>query len=854
RRAEPAPKLDRGSLDFDNGRGGFDPHTGEYVMTVGPSLCTPAPWCNVIGAPDFGFVVSESGASFSWSRNSQSHRLTPWSNDPVCDPSGEAIYLRDGETGEVWSATPTPAGGAATYRVRHGFGVSVFEHERAGLRHELTLFVHRDRPVKISRLVIENRGTSRRKVSVFGVVEWVLGSFRERSGLTVATEWDRGTSAMLAMNPLGTHPERCAFFRATGEVKSVTGDRQEFFGLDGSRANPAALGRTTLSGRTGAGLDPIAALEVALTVDPGARVEVSFVLGECGSRREALELASTFADAAATGRALEESKEFWSTLLGTVQVKTPDAAFDRMMNGWLLYQSTSCRLFARSGFYQSSGAYGFRDQLQDVLSVLHARPSLTREHLLRAAARQYTEGDVQHWWHPDTGEGVRTRCSDDMLWLPFVTAEYVRSTGDVHVLDELIPFLEDKHVADGESEAFERPSISTESAPLYEHCARAIAVGTTRGPHGLPRMRGGDWNDGMNRVGGGEGGESVWLAWFLAKILTDFSPLATARGDGVRADAWKAELQHLAQAVDASAWDGAWYRRGYFEDGTPLGSAVNRECRIDAIAQSWAVISKLGDPGRASAAVDASEAMLVNTEEQMMSLLSPPFDSMEQDPGYIGAYPPGIRENGGQYTHGVLWTVLARTLLGQGDRAFSLLSLMNPIHHGTAEKLDHYGVEPYVVVADVYAGEHAGRGGWTWYTGSAGWWYRIALEHVLGVRREGTDLVLSPCVPSQFHRFEVTYRHGSTPHHIVVDNPAAVATGVSRITLDGKILPGARVPLVDDGRIHEVSVLLGPSPSTSSPSSGTGGSLVASSAASASGDPHASNDGPSGIEAQQNGE
>ena len=823
RRPLPAPALQikkpipvrpssvpRPVLSFDNGFGGFSEDGKEYVLVVGAKKRTPAPWSNVIANAAFGCLVTESGSTYTWSENSQSRRLTPWSNDPVSDPSGEIIYVRDEDDGTVWSPTPMPAGGVHDYRVRHGHGYTKFQHVRGELEHELTVFVDATDPVKMSRLRVTNRGTRERRLRVYGVVEWVLGPVREKARLSVACDWDSTAKALVAMNPFLSKPERRAFFAATAPVVGFTADREEFFGRNGSRARPAATERVALSGRCGSGLDPCAALEVPLRVAPGATMEVSFVLGEGANLEHTRALATKFATPGDVERALAVATTFWNDVLGKIAVKTPDPALDLLLNRCLVHQVLSSRVWGRTAFYQSSGAYGFRDQLQDVLALVHARPEVAREHILRAAARQFVEGDVQHWWHADTGEGIRTRCSDDMLWLPYVTGEYVRATGDAAILDEQVPFLEERALGPDDHDIFSAPPPAAVPASLYDHCVRALVVGATAGPHGLPKMRDGDWNDGMNLVGKGDGGESVWLAWFLAKTLTDFAALAAARNDRTQAEAWTADASRIRRSVEENGWDGEWYMRGYYDDGTPLGSHASEECRIDAIAQSWAAIAG-GDAARVGKALQASDRELVRKNDGIMALLAPPFDRGDKDPGYIRGYPPGVRENGGQYTHGVLWTVLAKTLLGDGDGAVALLRLLNPIHHAENERdAIHYAVEPYVVAGDVYAAAgQAGRGGWTWYTGAAGWMYRIAIEHVLGVRREGALLVVDPCILREWTGFEVTYRFGAATFHVVVENPERVCRGVSKMECDGRDVADGRVSLVDDGRVHEVRVVLG---------------------------------------------
>jgi cyclic beta-1,2-glucan synthetase len=799
--------LARPPLLFDNGYGGMA-EDGRYVMTVHDGNVPPMPWCNVIANARFGALVSESGASMTWSTNSQQHRLTPWSNDPIGDPSGEVIYVRDDEDGSAWSATPMPAGGDATYLVEHGQGWSSFAHTRQGLSHELTTFVHATDPIKTWRLSIRNEGPRTRHLSVTMFADWVLGSTRDQSRFSVATDWDVSSSALVAHNPLSLFPSRRAFLTAAGaRIVGYSGEREEIF-ESGSRAHPAFLDRTTLSNRVGNGRDPCGAIQLEVTIAPGEKVDLAFLIGEGADIDDARELVQKHRDVAVCDRSLFAVKAEWDRMLDAVVVKTPDAAIDALANRWLLYQVTSCRLWGRTAFYQSSGAYGFRDQIQDVLALVHARPDLTREHLLRAAARQFVEGDVQHWWFGN--EGIRTRFADDLLWLPFAVAEYVGVTGDYAILDELVPFLKERALVEEDEDLFSSPAVSEESGTLYEHCTRALDRAATRGVHGLPKMGSGDWNDGMNRIGRNGKGESVWLAWFLATTARAFAAVAMHRGNHERVR-WCNELQgELARAVE-SAWDGAWYRRAWFDDGTPVGSRANVECRIDAIAQSWSVIAGIGDPAKAREAVASSERELVEPEHGFMRLLTPPFDVSGPDPGYIRAYPAGLRENGGQYTHGVLWTVQALALLGEGDRATQLLSMLNPLNHArTPEDVARYQVEPYVVAADVYdAPGHVGRGGWTWYSGAASVMYRVLLHDILGIKREGTKLRIDPCIARSWKSFEVKYRDGEGIVHVVVDNARGVQRGVASIEVDGVQVADGVVELTGMPGVREVRVVMG---------------------------------------------
>jgi cyclic beta-1,2-glucan synthetase len=805
------PALD---LELFNGLGGFSPDGREYVTVLSKGQWTPAPWINVVANPEFGFQVSECGSGYTWSVNSRENKLTPWSNDAVSDTPGETFYVRDDDSGLVWGPTPLPIREEPwPYVIRHGQGYSRFEHRSHGIALDLLQLVPPRDSVKISRLTLKNRSERKRRLSVTAYAEWVLGVSRSDSAAFVITEIDPTTRAMFARNAWnGEFAERIAFADLGGRQTSWSGDRLEFLGRNASLDHPASPERgKELSGKTGPGLDPCAALQSRLELEPGERAELLFLLGQGKDRQEARSLVERYRTV--DGDALlREVRDHWDEVLGTVQVETPDASMNLLLNRWLLYQTLSCRIWARSAFYQSGGAYGFRDQLQDVMALAVAQPDLVREHLLRAAARQFREGDVQHWWHPPTGRGVRTRISDDRLWLPYAVLHYLETTEDRSVLEEEVPWLEGPELQEGQQEAYFEPVESEDRATLYEHCGRALDRSLGVGSHGLPLMGAGDWNDGMNRVGHEGRGESVWLGWFLLVNLREFAGIAELRGEAERAALWRSRAASLEASLDAEAWDGQWYKRAFFDDGTPLGSAANDECQIDSVAQSWAVISEAGDEKRARQGMESLEQRLVQRDDRLMLLFSPPFDRTALDPGYIKGYLPGIRENGGQYTHAATWSVVAFAMLGDGDKAVELFNLLSPIHHASRRaNLHRYTVEPYAVAADVYSQPpHAGRGGWTWYTGAAGWLYRAGLERILGFRKRGSALRIDPCIPRTWKRFELTYRHGSALYRIAVENPKQVSRGVSQVSLDGRLLSGdALVPLSDDGREHAIEVVLG---------------------------------------------
>ena len=801
-----------GYLQYYNGYGGFSADGKEYVIQLPPGKTTPAPWVNIIGYPHFGFMVTQSGSQTSWAINSGENRISPWSNDPVSDPSGEVLYLRDEETGDIWTPTPLPAPAPQAYRVRHGAGYSVFESESHGLQKEMTVFASPEDPVKIICLKIKNSLNENRRLTATYYLEWVLGITHEDTNATLIPEYKPGYSMLQVRNPY--HPElgnQIVFLMTNRTPHGFTTDRMEFLGSGGSIEDPAALHRIGLSNTVKVGIDSCAALQLHVDLLPGGSGEVYFVVGDAKNEEHLISLAEKYRESSTVAITLNETHAYWENLLTRIQVDTPDAAANLMLNRWWLYQTLSCRIWGRSGFYQSSGAFGYRDQLQDVLALLNIDPSITRNQIINAAQHQFEEGDVLHWWHPPTDRGVRTRISDNLIWLPYVTSLYVTATGDSSIWEEKIPFLKAPPLKPGEMERYAEYNSTRRSYTLFEHCQRALRKGSTSGSHGLPLIGAGDWNDGFNLVGSQGRGESTWLAWFLIDVLKRFAEVCEQRGLHEEADNYREQADAFSRALEEHAWDGDWYLRAYYDDGTPLGSHDADECQIDAIAQSWSVLSGAGDQKRSERSMDQVWERLTDTDHNLSLLFAPPFDKTPDNPGYIKDYPPGVRENGGQYTHAAAWTAWAYASLGDSERAWHLYDILNPIYQADNEKrATQYRVEPYVSAADIYSqGEKLRRGGWTWYTGSAGWLYRLGIEGLLGLHRENNLLHVDPVIPSRWNGFTLHYRYLETDYRIKVSNPNHVSRNVEKIILDGKLVDGKVIPLSDDGTDHDVEIIMG---------------------------------------------
>jgi cyclic beta-1,2-glucan synthetase len=794
-------------LIFYNGLGGFSPKGDEYHIITGAENPTPAPWCNVLANPNFGSVITESGQSYTWMENAHEYRITPWNNDAVSDLCGEAFYIRDEESGKYWSPALLPNPGKSDYKCIHGFGYSQYQFMEDGIYSSMTVYVDREEPVKYILFNIRNSSGRMRKLSLTGYVEWVLGDLRPKTAMQITTEINIETGVLMAGNAYNSDfGNYISFFDVDDPQKTFTGDRAEFLGRNGTYKNPEAMGRSKLSGRVGASLDACGVLQSAMDLTDTEEKTIVFRLGAGRDQYTALQTAKKTKGIQAAENALLEVKNFWAKTLSAIRVNTPEPSINILFNGWLNYQTISSRIWGRSGFYQSGGAFGFRDQLQDVLSLLHNRPDLVKQQILLSASRQYREGDVQHWWHPPMGRGVRTTCSDDYLWLPYVVSRYVMHTGDENILTENIKFVEGRLLNPGEDSNYELPGISEHSVSLYEHCKLSIRHGLHYGAHSLPLIGSGDWNDGMDKVGNEGKGESVWLAFFLYDVLTRFQTITAIRKDRDFTAVCEKESAQLKKSIETNAWDGNWYLRAFFDDGTPLGSSKNDECKIDSIPQSWSVLSGAGSPEYVRTAMGSAYQHLIKKDQTVIKLFDPPFDRAIPNPGYIRGYLPGVRENGGQYTHAAVWLIMAAAALEDKQRTYDLIEMINPLNHGsTRAGIEKYKTEPYVIAADVYAVEnHEGMGGWTWYTGSAGWMYQLLAESFFGLKRTANRLTLKPCIPGHWQNWDIDYRFGDTNYHLVFEKNKSI-TQIS-VKIDGVQQDSGDVLLVNDQVGHEVIV------------------------------------------------
>ncbi len=805
--AETTQEKEKENYEFFNGFGAFACKGREYEILLEDNNRPPAPWINVVSNKSFGFQISESGAGFTWSINSRENKLMPWSNDPVSDRASEAIYILDEITGEVMTTMSLGRSNRGIYRVRHGFGYSRFLHEEALVDQELTVFTPLDESLKLWSLKLTNRSDKVKYLSLTYYVEWVLGTQREHTNPYILTSYDNEHEYLYAKNLYTLNFQNSYSYLFSSEmIVGYTGDRQEFLGRKGSIREPRGA-EVKLSCNTGVCYDPCGAIQVSVAIQPKESKTVLFGLGQGSNLNEIYKIRYKYRDVTAAGKEFDRVKAYWDRLLGTVQVKTKDRAIDILVNGWLLYQTVSCRINARAGFYQCGGAYGYRDQLQDALSLLFTDSSILRGQILIACSRQFEEGDVQHWWHPPMGVGVRTRISDDLLWLPYCTAAYIRSTGDAAILREPVPYIKGQVLKEDQQDVMFTPEISERSESVYEHCKKAIDR-TCFGEHGLPLMGGGDWNDGMNEVGMMGKGESVWLAWFLYTVLGDFIPLCYQEGDAAYGRELEQKRETLLQNIEEHAWDGEWYLRAFYDDGSKLGSKENDECRIDSISQSWSVISKGAKEERAKTAMQSAWRYLVMEEEALSLLLAPPFNKTTKTPGYIKNYIPGIRENGGQYTHAAVWLAIATSMLHDYNMAGTLFTILNPINISQNKKdALRYEKEPYVMTADIsLSPPYTGRGGWSWYTGSSGWMYQGLLSWFLGIRKEGNELVIDPATPASFGDFSIEYKYGSSLYEIRVESRSKGILTTETITVDDRLIQGNRVLLVDDGEKHRIIV------------------------------------------------
>jgi cyclic beta-1,2-glucan synthetase len=775
---------------FFNGYGGFIDQGKAYRIF---KPC-PHPWSNVIGSHAFGFLVTETGGGYTFSENCQANRLSPWRPDPVSDLKGEMLYIRNSRTKKIYCPLSVPMA-----ICEHHFGFSRFFMKEEDFTIEVVISSSLEKKVKFWKLYITNPTEKELDLEYYLVVDWLLGTLSSKSKPHLVCDYDKQNQIVYVVNSYNHEfSHRIAFMGSSEDVYSFTTSRREFIGRNQDFNSPHALQTdkllAPLKNAISSGTDALGAVHIVTKLFPHEEKEFLFYLGEESSLQAAKDASLNYSSLAVLHEEFTSVQNYWKEMTTKIAIKTPDVAFNTLMNGWLIYQTLTARLFAKTGYYQSSGAIGFRDQLQDTLALLAINPDLTRKQLLLHASRQFIEGDVQHWWNPQSEKGVRTKISDDYLWLPYVLLKYLEVTHDQTILEEKVSYLEADILKDDEQEVYIKPRKSEKIATLYEHCTLAIERALKLlGAHGLPLMGCGDWNDGMNQVGVQGKGESIWLGWFLYDILHKFSQI-TPKELGER---YLREAKTLLENIESFGWDGKWYRRAYFDNGTPIGSSTSEECKIDSIAQSWSVIANSKNLERQEQAMDSALEHLVSEKDSLIALLTPPFNKMALNPGYIKSYPSGVRENGGQYTHAAAWLVLATALLKKGNKAFELFSMINPIHHTLdQEQVEKYLGEPFVLAGDVYSTPPLnGQAGWTWYTGSAGWLYHVGLEALLGLKISGDTFTIDPCIPSLWKEFSIKYKVKNRCFTILVRNAQGVESGVAQIMVNGKIREDKKILL-----------------------------------------------------------
>ena len=732
-------------------------------------------------------------------------RLTAWNNNQVTDVPSEIIYLEDMESKNIWSLGVNPTPDNNDYYITYGFGYSKYMHTSNGILQEVKMFVPKEDSIKVQILHLENKLAKRKEIKLIYCVKPVLDEDEIRANGYIDLKYNSNINVLTLQNQTKEENNRTIMYISCSEkISSFTGNKASFIG-NGTIKNPEGIRKIELDKENSLGKDEMVVIEARITLEALESKDIVITLGADTNLLELQDTAYKYTNPNNAISELEATKKYWSGLLGNLKVDTPIESMNILLNGWLLYQTLCSRMFARSGYYQSGGAYGFRDQLQDCVGLKYISPEILRKQIIKHSEHQFIEGDVEHWWHEETSRGIRTRFSDDLLWLPYMVAEYIRFTGDSKILEEETSYVKGNILPDGIDERYDLYLKSEKKETIYMHCIRAIEKSLNFGENGLPKIGSGDWNDGFSNVGNKGRGESVWLGFFQYVVLEKFVELCEKYGEKERAEKYRKIMEALKRHLNTNGWDGRWYKRAFMDDGNVLGSIQNEECRIDSIAQSWATISGAGDNDKKYISLNSLENHLVDKEAGIIKLLDPPFEKSKLEPGYIKAYIPGTRENGGQYTHAAVWTIIAEAMLGFGEKATEFFRMINPIEHArTKDEAKKYKVEPYVIPADIYGGELAGRGGWTWYTGSSSWMYEAGIRYILGFNLEKNILKIEPHIPESWKEYSIRYKYGNSIYNIKVVNKNP--NGNKRIRIDGREIEGDEIILQDNGGIYSVEV------------------------------------------------